>query len=83
MVQWEQADELLAPYPLLGYFAGNLPLPPTRRTVVAPGNRASEGTLLLLAHLPSHYLFASRDEAIPFMETVPGPSIDELAICCH
>lgn len=29
------------------------------------------------------YVFASRDEAIPFMETVPGPSTDELAICCR
>jgi len=29
------------------------------------------------------YVFASREEAIPFMETIPGPSIDELATCCQ
>lgn len=28
------------------------------------------------------YVFASREEAIPFMETVPGPSTRELAACC-
>ncbi len=29
------------------------------------------------------YVFASREEAIPFMETVPGPRIDKLAACCQ
>ncbi len=29
------------------------------------------------------YVFASLEEATPFMETVPGPSTDELAISCH
>ncbi len=28
------------------------------------------------------YVFASREEAIPFMETIPGPSTHELAACC-
>ena len=28
------------------------------------------------------YVFASREEAIPFMETIPGPSIDKLAASC-
>ena len=28
------------------------------------------------------YVFASLEEAIPFMETVPGPSADELSACC-
>ena len=28
------------------------------------------------------YVFASREEAIPFMETVPGPSTDRLIACC-
>jgi len=28
------------------------------------------------------YVFTSREEAIPFMETVPGPSIDRLVACC-
>ena len=28
------------------------------------------------------YVFASREEAAPFMETIPGPSINELAACC-
>ncbi|MDD4877028.1 MAG: carbon-nitrogen hydrolase family protein, partial [Dehalococcoidales bacterium] len=30
----------------------------------------------------SGYVYASREEAIPFMETIPGPSIDKLADCC-
>lgn len=30
----------------------------------------------------SGYVFASREEAIPFMETIPGPSTDELTKCC-
>ena len=29
------------------------------------------------------YVFSSREEAIPFAETVPGPSTDELADCCQ
>ncbi len=29
------------------------------------------------------YVFASREEAIPYMETVPGPSTDKLASCCR
>jgi len=29
------------------------------------------------------YVFASLEEATPFMETVPGPSTDELAISCR
>jgi len=29
------------------------------------------------------YVFASREEAIPFMETIPGPSTDKLAVCCQ
>jgi len=29
------------------------------------------------------YVFTSRKEAIPYMETVPGPSTDELAAYCH
>ena len=28
------------------------------------------------------YVFASREEALPFMETVPGPSIDRLSASC-
>jgi len=28
------------------------------------------------------YVFASLEEAIPFMETVPGPSTNELSACC-
>jgi 5-aminopentanamidase len=28
------------------------------------------------------YVFASREEAVPFMETVPGPGTDKLAACC-
>jgi len=30
----------------------------------------------------SGYLFASREEAMPFMETIPGSSTDRLAACC-
>ena len=29
------------------------------------------------------YVFASREEAIPYMETVPGPSTDKLLASCH
>lgn len=29
------------------------------------------------------YVFYNREEAVPFMETVPGPSTDELATCCQ
>jgi predicted amidohydrolase len=29
------------------------------------------------------YVFTSRKEAIPYMETVPGPSTDKLAACCR
>ena len=29
------------------------------------------------------YVFASREEAMPFMETIPGPSTDKLAACCQ
>lgn len=29
------------------------------------------------------YVFASRQEAIPFMETIPGPSTAKLAACCQ
>ncbi|MFC2025492.1 carbon-nitrogen hydrolase family protein [Chloroflexota bacterium] len=29
------------------------------------------------------YIFASREEAIPFMETIPGPSTDRLVACCQ
>ncbi len=29
------------------------------------------------------YVFASRKEALPCMETIPGPSTDELAACCR
>ena len=29
------------------------------------------------------YVFASREEALPFMETIPGPSIDKLTVCCR
>jgi len=28
------------------------------------------------------YVFASREEAIPFMEAIPGPSTDRLIACC-
>jgi len=28
------------------------------------------------------YVFSSREEAAPFMETVPGPGTDKLAACC-
>jgi len=28
------------------------------------------------------YVFASREEAIPFMETIPGPTTDRLIACC-
>ncbi|OGO03032.1 MAG: amidohydrolase [Chloroflexi bacterium RBG_13_52_14] len=28
------------------------------------------------------YVFSSREEAVPFMETIPGPSTDKLAACC-
>ena len=28
------------------------------------------------------YVFSSREEAMPFMETIPGPSTDELTDCC-
>ncbi len=29
------------------------------------------------------YVFNSREEAIPYMETIPGPSTDELVKCCR
>lgn len=29
------------------------------------------------------YVFYSRQEAIPFMETIPGPSTDEMAVLCR
>lgn len=29
------------------------------------------------------YVFASREEAIPFMETIPGPSTEKLVTCCQ
>ena len=29
------------------------------------------------------YVFTNREEAIPFMETIPGPSTDKLAACCR
>ena len=29
------------------------------------------------------YVFTSREEAIPFMETIPGPSVDRLAAGCQ
>ena len=29
------------------------------------------------------YVFASREEAMPYMETIPGPSADKLAACCR
>jgi len=29
------------------------------------------------------YVFASREEAMPYMETIPGPSTDKLAACCR
>ncbi|MBI4295110.1 MAG: carbon-nitrogen hydrolase family protein [Chloroflexi bacterium] len=29
------------------------------------------------------YVFASRQEAMPYMETVPGPGTDKLAACCR
>ncbi len=29
------------------------------------------------------YVFASRKEAIPYMETIPGPGTDKLAACCR
>ena len=29
------------------------------------------------------YVFVSREEAISFMETIPGPSTDKLATCCQ
>ena len=28
------------------------------------------------------YVFASREEAVPFMETVPGPTTDRLTTIC-
>lgn len=28
------------------------------------------------------YVFTNLDEAVPFMETVPGPSVNELSTCC-
>jgi predicted amidohydrolase len=30
----------------------------------------------------SGYVFSSRDEAIPYMETIPGPATNEIATCC-
>jgi|GEM_PF-2334835 predicted amidohydrolase len=30
----------------------------------------------------SGYVFSSREEAMPFMETIPGPATDKLAACC-
>ncbi|MFC1989494.1 nitrilase-related carbon-nitrogen hydrolase [Chloroflexota bacterium] len=30
----------------------------------------------------SGYVFTSREEAMPFMDTIPGPSTDELSACC-
>jgi predicted amidohydrolase len=29
------------------------------------------------------YMFSSREEAVPFMETIPGPGTDKLAACCR
>jgi len=29
------------------------------------------------------YLFSSRQEALPYMETIPGPSTEKLAACCQ
>lgn len=29
------------------------------------------------------YMFTSREEAIPYMETIPGPSTEKLASCCR
>jgi len=29
------------------------------------------------------YIFAGREEAVPCMETIPGPSTDEMAECCR
>ncbi len=29
------------------------------------------------------YVFYSREETVPFMETIPGPSAEELAACCQ
>jgi len=29
------------------------------------------------------YVFTSRQEAVPYMETIPGPSTDRLAACCR
>ncbi len=47
-------------------------------------NAASNGAELIV--FPecalTGYVFASLEEAIPFMETVPGPSTDELSACC-
>jgi len=29
------------------------------------------------------YVYSSREEAMPFMETIPGPSTDKLSACCR
>jgi predicted amidohydrolase len=48
-------------------------------------NSASDGADLIV--FPecalTGYVFHSREEAAPYMETIPGPSTDELAACCQ
>ncbi|MFC1909355.1 carbon-nitrogen hydrolase family protein [Chloroflexota bacterium] len=48
--------------------------------------RASAGNNADLIVFPecalSGYVFSSREEAVPYMETIPGPSTDELATIC-
>ncbi|MBI4188455.1 MAG: carbon-nitrogen hydrolase family protein [Chloroflexi bacterium] len=29
------------------------------------------------------YVYASREEAMPYMETIPGPSTEKIAVCCR
>ena len=51
------------------------------QTEVAAGNGAD---LIVFPECAlTGYVFASREEAIPFMEAIPGPSTDKLAVCCQ
>lgn len=51
------------------------------RTRIAAGNGAK---LIVFPECAlSGYMFQSREEALPFMETIPGPSTKKLAACCR
>lgn len=52
-----------------------------RETRTAAGNGADLVVFPECA-LPG-YVYASREEAIPFMETIPGPGTEKLAACCR